>query len=155
MGWIPVKFRNIWPYKTSETLILIIFSIVGGPRKVDDLGTSPNNQFWDHFTRNRIEWLVELCTTNFKNRNNNRPNCFQSLTFCRNLGFQKPGICPRHPPGGFTFPEMTPTKETCSGKWQTHQKSSFDAKMTFFFMPFFEPHVPTPPDIVKGRLVPA
>ena len=31
-----------------------------GPRKVDDLPTSPYNQFLDHFIRNRIEKLVPL-----------------------------------------------------------------------------------------------
>ena len=35
-------------------------NIVGGPRKVDDRPTSPNNQFRDYFIRNRIEKLVPL-----------------------------------------------------------------------------------------------
>ena len=55
---------------------------------------------------------LELFTTNFKNLKKNRPTRFQTLTFGRNLGFQKPGICPRQPPGGFIFPEMTPTNKS-------------------------------------------
>ena len=32
----------------------------GNPRTIDDLPTSPNNQFRDYFIRNRIEKLVPL-----------------------------------------------------------------------------------------------
>ena len=37
-----------------------VLNIGGDPRKVDDLPTSPNNQFRDYFIRNRIEKLVPL-----------------------------------------------------------------------------------------------
>ena len=47
--------------KPQKHYFLVIFSIFGGgPRKVDDLPTSPINQFRDHFIRNRIEKLVPV-----------------------------------------------------------------------------------------------
>ena len=50
LGWVPSKFRDIWSYRTSETLCFVIFSILGrGPRKVNDLLISPSNQFRDYF----------------------------------------------------------------------------------------------------------
>ena len=40
---------------------VVIFSILGGgPKKVNDLLTSPSNQFRDYFIRNRLEQLVPL-----------------------------------------------------------------------------------------------
>ena len=48
---------------------------------------------------------LELRPQNLKNRKINRPTCFQTLTFCRNLSFQKSWICPwiskDFPPHGF------------------------------------------------------
>ena len=79
-----------------KTLIFLLFFQYwgGGPRKVNDLLTSPINQF-RLFYSNRIEKLVPLNyrfpTGNQKTSNENRPNRFQTLTFGRNLGFQKPG----------------------------------------------------------------
>ena len=85
--------------KPENIICLVIFSIFHlggwGPRKVDDLPTSPINQFRDYFIRNRIEKLVPVNyrfpTGNKKNIKTNRPNRFQTSTFDRNLGFQKPG----------------------------------------------------------------
>ena len=37
---------------------------------------------------------LELRTTKLKKPKKNRPTCFQTLTFCRNLSFQKSWICP-------------------------------------------------------------
>ena len=69
---------------------------------------------------------LELFASNFKNFANKRPTCFQTLTFCRNLGFQKPWICPwmfqgfsmDFPPHGFSGrPRERPTKNVggCGG----------------------------------------
>ena len=82
-----------------KTLIFLLFSQYpswgGGPKKVDDLPTSPINQFRDDFIRNRIEKLVPVNyrfpTGNKTTSTKNRPNRFQTLTFGRNLGFRKPG----------------------------------------------------------------
>ena len=74
---------------------VVIFSILGGgPKNVNDLLTSPSNQFRDYFIRNRLEKLVPLnyrFPTGNKKIKKKRPNRFQTLTFGRNLGFQKPG----------------------------------------------------------------
>ena len=88
--------------KPENINFLVIFSIFHfwgwGPRKVNDLLTSPINQFRDYFIRNRLEKLVpanyRFPTDNKKNIKINRPNRFQTLTFGRNLGFQKTEICP-------------------------------------------------------------
>ncbi len=49
LGWIPVKFsRHLTLQNLRNINFLVIFSILdGGPRKVNDLLTSPNNQFRD------------------------------------------------------------------------------------------------------------
>ena len=56
--------RNLAPSgltKPENINFLVIFSILdGGPRKVNDLLTSPSNQFRDYFIRNRIEKLVPV-----------------------------------------------------------------------------------------------
>ena len=94
MGWIPVKLsRHLTLQNLGNIHFLVIFSILGGPRKVDDLPTSPNNQFRDYFIRNRIEKLVTLnwnfAPQTLKTENNNRPNCFQTLFFFAKSGFPK------------------------------------------------------------------
>jgi hypothetical protein len=61
MGLISPFYRDIWSHKNSETLInfLFIFSMLGrSPKKVNDLLTSPSNQFRDYSIWNRIEQLV-------------------------------------------------------------------------------------------------
>ena len=65
MGWIPVKLsRHLTLQNLRNINFLVIFSIFHfwgwGPRKVDDLPTSPINQFQDYFIRNRIEKLVPV-----------------------------------------------------------------------------------------------
>ena len=146
---IPPYFGTIWSHKTSETLTflllfqyrVVIFSILGGgPEKVNDLLTSPINQFRDYFIRNRLEKLVPLNYKIIKNQKNikiNRPNRFQTLTFGRNLGFQKnPRFVPGSPPGGLYF-QKRPQKINKSGNARKHQTSSFFDKMATSFMHFY------------------
>ena len=68
-----------------------------GPKQVNGLAICSKNQFRDYFIRNRLEKLVPLnwnfAPQNLKNRKK-QPTCFQTLTFCRNLRFQKSWICP-------------------------------------------------------------
>ena len=98
-SWIhPPFFGDIWSHETSETLFLfVIFSIL-------DWGSN-KNQCSSHFSKqsipglfiwNRIENPTSKHYTNFqilKKHCEKRPTCFQTLTFCRNLGFQKSWIC--------------------------------------------------------------
>ena len=91
-------FRGIWSRKTSETLFpLVIFLIL-------DLGQK--NQWSRHLFEKSIPGLfyskpprkvsateLEFRTTKLKKPKKNRPTCFQTLTFCRNLSFQKSWIC--------------------------------------------------------------
>ena len=93
-GTHPPCYRDIWPYKTSETLIFLrFFQYWGGQRKVNDLSTSPNNKLRDYFIWNRIEKLVplnwKLSPQTLKTAKKNRPTRFQTLTFWWNLCFQK------------------------------------------------------------------
>ena len=70
VGWVGNKCGTYPPWLSRHLTLqnlrnmnfLIIFSIFGGggPRKVNDLLTSPINQFRDYFIRNRIEKLVPL-----------------------------------------------------------------------------------------------
>ena len=55
----PVLSRHLVPQNLGRIMFLVIFSILdGGPRKVNDLLTSPSNQFRDYSIWNRIEKLV-------------------------------------------------------------------------------------------------
>ena len=69
------------------------------------------NKFRYHTHKIRLEKLVPLnyrFPTDNKKSSKKATKPFSNSTFGRNLGFQKSGICPRQPPGGFVFPEMTP-----------------------------------------------
>ena len=103
-------FRDIWSNKTSDTLFpFVIFSIL-------DLGRK--NQWSRHLFKKSNPGLfyskpprkvsateLEFRPQNLKSRKINRPTCFQTLTFCRNMSFQKSWIClwisKDFPPHGF------------------------------------------------------
>ena len=52
--------RILAPSGLTKFLLFSQYVGGGGPKKVDDLLTSPINQFRDYFIRNRIEKLVPL-----------------------------------------------------------------------------------------------
>ena len=96
---------------------LVIFSIFHfwgwGPRKVNDLLTSPSNQFRDYFIRNRLEKLVPLnyrFPTDNKKPLNKSTKPFSNLDFWPKSGFPKARVSSPVAPRGFIFPEMTPKK---------------------------------------------
>ena len=86
--------RDIWSHKTSETLFLfVIFSILDWvQQKVNDLLTSPNNQFRDYHTWNRIEKLMPQ-HWNFAPQTlktlQKTTNLFSNLNFLPKSGFPK------------------------------------------------------------------
>ena len=136
----PLWSRHLTLQNLRNINFLVIFSILdGGPRKVNDLLTSQSNQFRDYSIWNRIEKLVPL-NWNFAPHTlktlKNTIKLFSNLDFLQKSGFPKTRICPRQPPGGFIFPEMTPKKKYVSWKLQKHQKSSFFNKMAPFRLPF-------------------
>ena len=102
----------------SQYCVCYFLNIVSNP----NLPTSPKNQFRDYHAWNRIEMLMPQHDTHFLKLLKlceKRPTCFQTLTFCRNLSFQKPWICPwifqgfsmDFPPHGFSGrPRERPTK---------------------------------------------
>ena len=132
--------RHLVPQNVGNIIFVCYFLNIGfGPTK---------SQCSRHFSKQSIPGLfylkphrkvsateLELRTTNFENLKN-RPNCFQTLTFCRNLGFQKPGVCPRQPPRGVYISRNDTKNIYFSGKWQKHQQSLFFDKMAFLFMFF-------------------
>ena len=97
----PPFFRDIWSRKTSETLFvfvifsiscLLFFNIVSNPNR----RFPSKNQFRDYHAWNRIEKSMPQHYTNFLKLlklYETRSTCFQTLTFCRNLSFEKPWIC--------------------------------------------------------------
>ena len=123
--------RHLVPQNLRNIIFVCYFLNIG-------LG-SKTNQCSSHFSKQSIPGLfylephrkvnattLELFTTNFKKQKQNRPTCFQTLTFCRNLGFQKPWICPwifhrfsmDFPTHGFSGrPRERPTKNVggCGG----------------------------------------
>ena len=102
MDGFPLFFSKSGPTKRRKHYFCLLFSqycvfyflnIVSNP----NLRTSPKNQFRDYHAWNRIEKLMPQHWTHFHKLLKlceKRPTCFQTLTFCRNLGFQKPWICP-------------------------------------------------------------
>ena len=98
----PFFWRHLVPQNVGNIIFVCYFSqycvcyflnIVSNPNR-----RSPSeNQFRDYHAWNRIEKLMPQHCTNFLKLlklYEKRPTCFQTLTFCRNLSFQKPWICP-------------------------------------------------------------
>ena len=90
----PAFFRDIWSHRTSETVfVFVIFSILYWVQlKVNDLFTSPNNQFRDYHTWNRIEKLMPQ-HWNFAPRTlktlQKTTSLFSNLDFLQKSGFPK------------------------------------------------------------------
>ena len=77
-------------------IVFVIFSILGLGRKINGLVICSKNKLRDYHAWNRIEKLMPKHYTNSQKLYKlcgKRPTCFQTLTFCRNLGFQKSWIC--------------------------------------------------------------
>ena len=110
----------------------------GGPRKVDDLPTSPINQFRDYFIRNRIEQLVPV---NYRFPTGNKKTSKQidqtvfKLDFWQKSGFPKIRELSPVAPRGFYISRNDPNKKK-SGNAGQHQKSSFFDKMATFLYAF-------------------
>ena len=137
----PPFFRGIWSHKTSETLFLFVnFSI---------LDLVQQSQCSRHFSKKSIPGLLylkphrkvnattlELFATNLKKTPKNRPTRFQTLTFCRNLGFQCRDLSP-YGPRGVYISRNDPPKKDFSIILANHRKTQFVDKMSSFFSSFF------------------
>ena len=76
----------------SQYCVCYFLNIVSNPKR----NFPSKNQFRDYHAWNRIEKLMPQHYTNFLKLLKlceKLPTCFQTLTFCRNLSFQKPWIC--------------------------------------------------------------
>ena len=108
---------------------LVIFSIFHlwgwGPIKVNDLLTSPSNQFRDYFIRNRLEKLVPLNyrfpTGNKKNqKKSTKP--FSNLDFWPKSGFPKTRVSSPVAPRGVYISRNDPKKKIFFWKCQKTSK---------------------------------
>ena len=114
-----LELHTIWSHKTRETLIFLLFfqyfTFEAGVKEksmISSLLQSINSGTILFETALKSECHCQKFRTGFLEFIKiNQPNRFQTLTFGRNLGFQKPGSRLRQPPGGFIFPEMTPNKK--------------------------------------------
>ena len=78
----------------SRYCVCYFLNIVSNPNR----HFPSKNQFRDNHAWNRIEKLLPKHYANFRKLSKlceKLPTCFQTLTFCRNLSFQKPWICQR------------------------------------------------------------
>ena len=130
------NFRNI--------NCLVIFSIFGGvgPRNVNDLTTSPINQFRDHSHRNRIEKLVPL---NYRFPTDNKKNITKidqtvfKLDVWQKYGFPKIRDLSPVAPRWFILPEMTTPKKSGNARKHKKKPSLFDKIVAFVVLSFFPP----------------
>jgi len=122
---------------------LLIFSILdGGPRKVNDLLTSPSNQFRDYSIWNRIEKLVpqhwNFAPQTLKTFKRNRPIRFQTRFFCEIWVSKNPGFVPGSPRGVY-ISRNDPKTKYFPVILANHQKTSFLIKWLPFLCLFLGP----------------
>ena len=98
-SWMDSPFfsRHLVPQNVGNIIFVCYFLNIGlGPKKVNGLAICSKNQFRDYFIRNRLEKLVPLnwnfAPQNLKKRKQNRPTCFQTLTFLVQSGVHPPGF---------------------------------------------------------------
>ena len=114
----PLFFATSGPTKRQKHYLCLLFSQdwVGVQQKVNDLLTSPSNQFRDYSIWNSIEKLMpqlwNFAPQFLKTSNKNRPIRFQTRLFGEVWVSKNRGFVPGSPPGGFIFPEMTPPKKS-------------------------------------------
>ena len=105
---------------------VVIFSILGGgPKKVNDLLTSPSNQFRDYFIRNRLEKLVPLNYEIIQNSQKSLKKIdkpFSNLDFWPKSGFPKTRVSSPVAPRGVYISRNDPKKKIFFWKCQKTSK---------------------------------
>ena len=96
-SWMDPAFfwRHLVPHNVGNIMFGCYFLNIGfGPKQVNGLAICSKNQLRDYFIRNRLEKLVPLnwnfAPQNLKNRKENRPTCFQTLTLLVQSGVHPP-----------------------------------------------------------------
>ena len=129
MGWIPVKLsRHLTLQNLRLMIFLVIFAMFGGPRKTDDLPTSPNNQFRDYFIRNHIAKIVPLkwsFAPQTSKTYGKSTKLFSILDLLPKYGFPKTLDLSPVPPRGVYISRNDPPPKEKSGKLQIHQQITF------------------------------
>ena len=146
----PLLSRHLVPQNLRNINFLLIFSILGGgPRKDNDLLTSPSNQFRGLFYlkphRKVSATELELRATKFSLSKNKSTNLFSNLDFWPKSGFPKTWVSSPVAPRGVYISRNDPPKKY--GNARKHQKSSFVDKMATFCMPLSRFFFPPPPPI--------
>ena len=116
----PFFSRHLVAQNVGNIIVVCFFSILGRSRT--------ENPCSPHFSKQSIPGLfylkphrkvsateLELFTTNFKNLKKTDQPVFKPCFVCQIWVSNNPGFVPGSPPGGFTFPEMTPQKHIFSG----------------------------------------
>ena len=112
----PLLSRHLTLQNLRNITVLVILSMLdGGPRKVNDLLTSPSNQFRDYSIWNRIEKLVPQ-DWNFEPRTlktlQKTTKLFPNLDFLQKSGFPKTqDLSPAAPRGVYISRNDPPTKQ--------------------------------------------
>ena len=112
----------------SQSCVCYFLNIASNPKR----NFLSKKEFRDYHGWNRIENPISKHYTNFQNLKKHcekRPTCFQTLTFGRNLSFQKSWICSwiskDFPPHGFPTPWILDFR---GGRGSGRQKPRLDAK---------------------------
>ena len=135
-------FATSGPTKRRKHYLCLLFSQyrAGVQQKINDLLTSPSNQFQDYFIWNRIEKLVPLNWNFAPQTLKTLKRTYQSvfkLDFLVTSGFPKTrDLSPAAPRGVYISRNDTNKKSQKTGKWQQLLKSAFVVEMAAFFMPF-------------------
>ena len=112
----PFFSRHLVPQNLRNIMFLVIFSIFPwDQQKINDLLTSPSNQFRDYSIWNRIEKLVpqhwNFAPQTLKTvQNTTKP--FSNLDLLTKSGFPKTLDLSPAAPGGFIFPDHKQLRET-------------------------------------------
>ena len=99
-SWMDSAFfwRHLVPQNVGNIIFGCYFLNIGlGPKQINGLAICSKNQFREYHAWNRIKKLMPQHCTHFLKLlklYEKRSTCFQTLTFCRNMSFQKSWICP-------------------------------------------------------------
>ena len=137
----PFFSRHLTLQNLRNINFLLIFSILdGGPRKVNDLLTSPSNQFRDYSIWNRIEKLVpqhwNFAPQTLKTLKTTDQSVFK-LDFFVKSGFPKTRDLSPAAPRGVYISRNDPQTNICWSYWPAIKKTSCFHKNGFLFCLFF------------------
>ena len=147
--------RDLVSQNLRNINFLVIFSIFHfggwGPIKVDDLVTSPINQFRDYFIRNRLEKLVPVINITSPRTSKTEKQIDQTVFKPWHLAeiwvSKNPGLVSGSPPGGLYFQKWPPKQNIFLEMPENIKNRYLLTKWLHFlclFIVFFFPPPPIP-----------